>query len=96
MNNAEWLSKDIERLADAVNRASNCRYCAFKGKNICYKVGCIDGIKQWLSAEHKEAKCGNCVYLEKDDGSPYCMLMDLYTERGLDDDACDDFVEQEG
>jgi hypothetical protein len=37
-------------------------------------------------------KCGNCVFLEKDDGFPYCLRMDLYTERALDDEACDDFV----
>ena len=38
-------------------------------------------------------KCGDCVYLEKDDGSPYCLMMDLYTERELDDTACEYFVE---
>ena len=40
-----------------------------------------------------ERKCGDCAWLEKDDGTPYCLMLDLYTERALDDDACDDYVE---
>ena len=41
----------------------------------------------------KNNKCGNCAWLEKADGFPYCLRMDLYTERALDDDACEGFVE---
>jgi hypothetical protein len=39
-------------------------------------------------------KCGDCVFLEKEDGFPYCLLMDLYTERAIDDDACQYFAEE--
>jgi hypothetical protein len=46
---------------------------------------------EWEDSNGK--KCGNCAWLEKDDGFPYCLLMDLYTERDLDDEACEDFVE---
>lgn len=42
----------------------------------------------------KNNKCGNCAWLEKGDGFSYCMLMDLYTERGLDDEACESFVDR--
>lgn len=38
-----------------------------------------------------ERTCGNCIFFEKDDGSPYCLLLDLYTEREQDDEACEDF-----
>lgn len=30
-------------------------------------------------------KCGDCVFLEKDDGAPYCLTLPLYTERAPDD-----------
>ena len=40
-----------------------------------------------------ERTCGNCIFFEKDDGSPYCLLLDLYTEREQDDEACEDFEE---
>jgi hypothetical protein len=38
-------------------------------------------------------KCGDCVFLEKDDGSPYCVTLPLYTERDPDDAACEYFVD---
>jgi hypothetical protein len=38
-------------------------------------------------------KCGDCVFLEKDDGSPYCVTLPLYTERDPDDVACEYFVD---
>ena len=31
--------------------------------------------------------CGNCILCEKDDGSPYCVLKDLYTTVGLEDEC---------
>lgn len=34
--------------------------------------------------------CGTCAYCVKDDGSPYCVLKDLYTEVKLDD-PCDEY-----
>ena len=37
-------------------------------------------------------KCGDCVFLEKDDGTPYCLTLPLYTERDLEEDACECFV----
>jgi hypothetical protein len=39
-------------------------------------------------------KCGDCVFLEKDDGAPYCVTLPLYTERDLDDAACEYFVDR--
>ena len=38
-------------------------------------------------------KCGDCVFLEKDDGFPYCVTLPLYTERDPDDAACEYFVD---
>lgn len=38
-------------------------------------------------------KCGDCVFLEKEDGSPYCLTLPLYTERDPEDEACDYFVD---
>lgn len=38
-------------------------------------------------------KCGDCVFLEKDDGAPYCVTLPLYTERDPDDEACEYFTE---
>ena len=38
-------------------------------------------------------KCGDCVFLEKEDGSPYCVTLPLYTERDPDDAACEYFVD---
>jgi hypothetical protein len=40
-----------------------------------------------------ENKCGDCVFLEKDDGFPYCVTLPLYTERDPDDAACEYFVD---
>jgi hypothetical protein len=40
-----------------------------------------------------DAKCGNCVYLEVDEGLPHCLIRELYTERAPEDSACKDFVE---
>ena len=39
-----------------------------------------------------EAKtvCGNCNFCVKDDGEPYCVMKDLYTTVGLEDE-CDEF-----
>lgn len=34
-------------------------------------------------------KCGTCTFCIKDDGEPYCVMKDLYTDVGLDDD-CDE------
>ena len=39
-------------------------------------------------------KCGDCVFLEKDDGFPYCVTLPLYTERDPDDAACEYFVDR--
>jgi hypothetical protein len=39
-------------------------------------------------------KCGDCVFLEKEDGSPYCVTLPLYTERDPDDAACEYFVDR--
>ena len=36
-----------------------------------------------------EQKCGNCVLCIKDDGYPYCVIKDLYTNVELDD-ICDE------
>ena len=36
-----------------------------------------------------EHKCGNCVLCIKDDGHPYCVIKDLYTNVELDD-MCDE------
>ncbi len=38
-------------------------------------------------------KCGDCVFLEKEDGSPYCVTLPLYTERDPDHEACEYFVD---
>lgn len=39
-------------------------------------------------------KCGDCVFLEKEDGFPYCVTLPLYTERDPDDAACEYFVDR--
>ena len=36
-----------------------------------------------------ERKCGNCALCIKDDGYPYCVMKDLYTNVELDD-VCDE------
>lgn len=36
-----------------------------------------------------EQKCGNCALCIKDDGHPYCVAKDLYTNVELDD-VCDE------
>ena len=36
-----------------------------------------------------EHKCGNCALCIKDDGHPYCVIKDLYTNVELDD-MCDE------
>lgn len=36
-----------------------------------------------------EQKCGNCALCIKDDGQPYCVVKDLYTNVELDD-VCDE------
>lgn len=38
-------------------------------------------------------KCGDCVFLEKEDGFPYCVTLPLYTERDPDHEACEYFVD---
>lgn len=37
-------------------------------------------------------KCGDCVFLEKNDDFPYCVTLPLYTERSPKDKACECFV----
>ncbi len=37
-------------------------------------------------------KCGDCIFLEKDDDFPYCLTLPLYTERDLEEEACECFV----
>lgn len=37
-------------------------------------------------------RCGDCVFLEKEDGFPYCLTLLLYTERSPEDKACECFV----
>lgn len=37
-------------------------------------------------------RCGDCVFLEKDDGFPYCLTLPLYTARNLEEEACECFV----
>ena len=39
-------------------------------------------------------KCGDCVFLEKEDGFPYCATLPLYTERDPDQEACEYFVDR--
>ena len=36
-----------------------------------------------------EQKCGDCALCIKDDGHPYCVMKDLYTNVELDD-VCDE------
>lgn len=36
-----------------------------------------------------ERKCGKCNFCVTDDGHPYCVMKDLYTNVELDDD-CDE------
>lgn len=38
-------------------------------------------------------KCGDCVFLEKDDDFPYCATLPLYTERSPEDETCKYFVD---
>lgn len=39
-------------------------------------------------------KCGDCIFLEKDDGFSYCATLPLYTERSPEDEACEYFVDR--
>lgn len=39
-------------------------------------------------------QCGDCVFLEKEDGSPYCVTLPLYTERDPEHTACEYFVDR--
>lgn len=45
--------------------------------------------KQRIKAE--DLRCKDCVMYE-DDGFPYCLAQDLYTEVGADDEICEEFV----
>lgn len=36
-----------------------------------------------------ERKCGKCIFFVSDDGHPYCLMKDLYTNVEPDDD-CDE------
>lgn len=38
-----------------------------------------------------DKKCGSCVYFCDEDGEPYCLTKDLYTEAKADDEACEYF-----
>ena len=42
-----------------------------------------------MKRQTAERKCGRCVLCVKDDGHPYCLMKDLYTNVALDDD-CDE------
>lgn len=37
--------------------------------------------------------CKDCEFFEHD-GFSYCLMKDLYTEVGPDDEACDSFIEK--
>lgn len=39
--------------------------------------------------EEAEETCGNCNFCEKNDGTPYCVMKDLYTSVDLDQ-KCDE------
>ena len=42
-----------------------------------------------MESQTNSRKCGKCVFCVKDDGHPYCLMKDLYTNVCLDDD-CDE------
>lgn len=42
-----------------------------------------------MEAETKDKTCGTCNFCIKDDGFPYCVMKDLYTQVDLKD-KCDE------
>lgn len=39
----------------------------------------------------KDLRCKDCVMFEYD-GFPYCLVQDLYTEVGAEDEICEEFL----
>lgn len=70
--------------------AVRCGKCACQTR---YYTSHHGAVTAWNRRAVIGAKCGICVYLEVDDGLPYCLIQDLYTERAPEDSACKDFVE---
>ena len=89
----EAVEKIVQK-CESYNSCSDCPLYIRSHFTKCALAVMIDSIPvRWRDTEYKESKCCNCVYLKKDDGFPYCMLKNLYDARGLNNNACEDFVE---
>jgi Lar family restriction alleviation protein len=70
--------------------AVRCEKCACQTSYYASHHGAVTA---WNRRAVRGAKCGNCVFLEKEDGLPYCVTLPLYTERDPEHTACEYFVD---
>lgn len=75
MTNREWLNKLSDK--ELAGELHGCKHCAYIGEFCCerpeYK-NCVDGITEWLNAEHiepmPELQVGDIVEIAPSDGIP--------------------------